>query len=218
MKWTLVRHGATEWNAQHRYQGWTDVPLTAEGRSQALRVRAALTPTERDREEWDRTSVWTSDLVRARATAEHIFGSDRARPDPRLRELHFGEIEGLTYFEAKERFGARFEAWLADPDCGDPLGIEPFHRLVARVREVFEEISSEGRSSAIVTHAGPIRVILSLIRPALSWESVRSSIPPGGAVHIESEHLDPFRYPDALRVEFLAAPEGAASPASHGVR
>ena len=84
----LVRHAETDWNAQARLAGWTDVALTELGRSQASSLRARLGPRPFDH-------VWSSDLSRAVDTARLAFGEPEQ--DARLREISFGELEGASW-------------------------------------------------------------------------------------------------------------------------
>jgi 2,3-bisphosphoglycerate-dependent phosphoglycerate mutase len=81
----LVRHGETTRSRDGRLAGRANVRLTGRGREEARRVRPLLTGVTFD-------GVWCSDLTRARTTAALAWGV--ARPDPRLRELDFGELEG----------------------------------------------------------------------------------------------------------------------------
>ncbi len=91
----LVRHGVTDWNAEHRFQGRTDIPLNEEGRAQAeamaVEVARTLHPTR----------IVCSDLTRARETAEAIgrAAGVKVTPDCRLQEINVGEWEGLTTTE-----------------------------------------------------------------------------------------------------------------------
>ena len=106
----LIRHGLTEWNAAHRYQGQTDVPLSAVGRAQAERLAERL-------RDLPLNAVWSSDLSRARETAQRL-AAERAltvRQDPRLRELSLGALEGLTRDEVAVRYPAFLEAWRSEP-------------------------------------------------------------------------------------------------------
>jgi broad specificity phosphatase PhoE len=87
----LVRHGETDWNAERRWQGHTDVPLNDRGREQARRLAESLV-----REDVD--AIYSSDLARAQETAE-IVGIRLGLPvvvDPDLREIDVGSREGLT--------------------------------------------------------------------------------------------------------------------------
>lgn len=106
----LLRHGETTFNREDRWQGQSDsaTALTDLGRAQA---RAAA--DELARRQQHPRAIITSDLNRARDTAdivrarlaEHGVVVPVPTPDPRLRELHLGHFEGLTYADAAARFG-----------------------------------------------------------------------------------------------------------------
>ncbi|WP_427136533.1 histidine phosphatase family protein [Pseudarthrobacter sp. S9] len=107
---TLVRHGETVWHAENRYAGSRDVALTPRGREQAAALaRWAATA--------DLTSIRSSDLSRARLTAEGCAAAagHQLTIDPRLRELDFGQGEGLTPAEMRQRFPEARKAFQADP-------------------------------------------------------------------------------------------------------
>ncbi|XEC92732.1 histidine phosphatase family protein [Paenibacillus tarimensis] len=101
-----IRHGKTDWNALGKIQGQTDIPLNEEGIRQASALAERLAEQSGN---WE--AVVSSDLKRARLTA-HIIASRLAIPllqaDSRLRERHFGEVEGTTEPERIARWG---EAW-----------------------------------------------------------------------------------------------------------
>src|SRR5687768_13103713 len=89
----LVRHGESTWNAQSRWQGQADPPLSPLGERQAEEAAERLAQTA------SITEIWTSDLVRARRTAELIatqLGVPDVREEPRLRERDVGSWSGLT--------------------------------------------------------------------------------------------------------------------------
>ncbi|WP_424766052.1 histidine phosphatase family protein [Paenibacillus sp. sgz302251] len=98
-----VRHGKTDWNAEGKIQGQTDIPLNAEGVRQANALAERLYKEERI---WD--AVISSDLQRAYATAE-IIAEKLEIPllegDKRLRERYFGEVEGTLEQERLLRWG-----------------------------------------------------------------------------------------------------------------
>ena len=93
---TLIRHGPTEWNETRRFQGRTDLPLSALGRAHARAIATALARRRRSK-------VYSSDLVRAReSNGAPIAEASRGVPlvdDARLREFDFGRWEGLTWDE-----------------------------------------------------------------------------------------------------------------------
>ena len=110
----LATHAETEWTAQGRYQGHADVPLSERGLEQAkgLQRRLAAEPIE---------AIVSSDLRRSRQTAERIASAHAVEPvfEPRLRELHFGQWEGLTYADLQRTDAAAWAAWQPirfDPD------------------------------------------------------------------------------------------------------
>lgn len=109
-KITLVRHGLTEWNKMFRYQGITDVPLLPEGEEQAKRAALRLSCESVDR-------IISSPLDRSMKTASIIaetIGSKSVEVWDELKEVDFGDWEGLTVPQIKKKFGEElFEKWKA---------------------------------------------------------------------------------------------------------
>lgn len=128
----LVRHGATPWNREGLVQGWTDIPLSDQGRVQAARVAGALAPHRVAR-------ILTSDLARARETADII--AERlvvpVESDPGLREYHCGRWEGRPYLTIRSEDGEAFRAWFNDPDVPTPGG-ESMRQAALRAVPVLE--------------------------------------------------------------------------------
>lgn len=87
MKIYLLRHGETRYNAEKRYLGRTDVPLSPEGREKL--IQADFSPE----------AVYVSPLRRTAETAEILFPEARLIPVPDMREMDFGIFEGRTYLE-----------------------------------------------------------------------------------------------------------------------
>ena len=153
----LVRHGETIWHAENRYAGSTDIPLNPRGLEQAERL-AIWAATA------DLAAIWVSPLRRARETAapsERATGI-AARVDERLREIHFGEAEGLTNSEIMQSFPDAFAAFQSDPVAHHlPHGEDP-RDVVRRAMECFNEIQiahPRGRV-LVVTHNTVIRLAL----------------------------------------------------------
>lgn len=149
MRLWLVRHGATDRTDAGRFNGWTDVPLNERGIEQAQELATSL-------ELSDGATIWSSDLVRARATAA---GLGQVRVDPRLRELDFGDLEGLTWGQCDV---ATREALVAFDGFIAPNG-ESVAALGARVDAFFQDLFLEGRGKGehvVVTHGGVIRLLL----------------------------------------------------------
>ena len=137
----LVRHGATDWSDAGRFNGTTDVPLNERGRDQAERLAHSLLAP----------SLWSSDLSRARATAEAL---GEPTVDPRLRELDFGELEGKTWMECS---AAVRRALLTFEDFVAPGG-ESVAELATRAESFVAELPPGDH--VIVTHGGVIRLLL----------------------------------------------------------
>jgi alpha-ribazole phosphatase len=153
----LVRHGETASNAERRFSGVGDVPLNNRGREQALALREALRAEEIH-------LAYSSDLVRALETAEAIAGGRPLGvvPTPDLRELDFGEWEGMTHDEIRRRDPEALRDWEADPFRIPPPGGESLERLDRRVGWFMAGLGDRhrGQTVLIVAHAGPIRVLL----------------------------------------------------------
>ncbi|KRB77323.1 hypothetical protein ASE01_11360 [Nocardioides sp. Root190] len=150
----LVRHGRTAWNAAHRIQGQLDTELDEVGIEQARAVAplvAALGPV----------SVWSSDLARARVTAEEIAKEAGLVPsyDERLREYSLGEFQGLTHaeLEARDPDGfARFRtgAWDGIPGAESPLVVaERFSAVLGDLASALEP----GECGVAVSHGAATR-------------------------------------------------------------
>ena len=112
MRILLARHGETPWNAEGRYQGQIDIPLSATGERQASSLGERL-------REVAITRAIASPLARARRTAELALGEARAAMlgiDDGLKEIGHGEWEGLLAAEIRERDPSRLLAWREAPE------------------------------------------------------------------------------------------------------
>lgn len=146
----LVRHGESTWNVAGRWQGQADPPLSELGERQAAAAAAGLDDPP--------AAVWSSDLDRARRTAELLaepHGLAPPRTDARLRERDVGEWSGLTRTEIE----VRWPGWLAARHSPD--GFETDELLVARGLAAIRDIASNapGATVYVVTHGGMIRVL-----------------------------------------------------------
>jgi broad specificity phosphatase PhoE len=151
----VARHGQTDWNLEHRWQGHADPPLNETGRKQAAELGEALVDTSVE-------TVFSSDLRRAAETAE-IAGARLGIPvelDTRLREVDVGEWSGLTSDEVEERYPEgyrRRRAGLTGWVEGEELAAMGA-RVVAALLEIADR-DPDGRV-LVVTHGGPIRATL----------------------------------------------------------
>src|SRR5690606_38476427 len=107
MRLLLTRHGQTDWNIARRYQGQSETPLNEKGIRQAEQLAKRLS-TETIH------AIYASDLSRGMNTAKAIaaFHSLDVEPDARLRELSFGDWEGMTYEEMSAHSPELFDAWM----------------------------------------------------------------------------------------------------------
>lgn len=151
----LVRHGETIWNVARRFQGQSDIDLNEKGRWQAGMTGKYLAGERID-------VTYASDLVRCVDTAKLIVDGRGLEIVTRrdLRELDFGEWEGLTGQEISERYPGDLLR-LRDEGWRPPRG-ETWPEMCARVLGAFEAIKRQHPDDAvlIVTHVNPLRVIL----------------------------------------------------------
>jgi 2,3-bisphosphoglycerate-dependent phosphoglycerate mutase len=167
----LARHGETDWNREGRWQGHSNTSLNELGREQAEALADELT------DEID--VVYSSDLARARETAEIVAGRLGLEVwlDPRLRERGFGSWEGLTRAEIEERDAEGLERWRAGQGHG-AHDAEPFEAFADRMHGFLGDVLERHPDEhvLVIAHGGSIRVIHAL---AMGLDYVRDhrSIP-----------------------------------------
>ncbi len=149
----FVRHGETTWNLEGRMQGHLDAPLTVRGLREARRDGAALRALIESNEPY---ALMFSPLGRTRETAKVIAEETRQylasqRSDDRLREVSWGEWDGLTIAEIKQRYPERWQAHVEDRwNVGAPGG-ESYRVLCERVADWLESVRDEPRL-IVVSH------------------------------------------------------------------
>ena len=153
----IIRHGETEWNKTGRFQGHSDVPLSAEGRAQAAMLGENLAVDHVD-------AIYASDLTRAMETAAPLaqrFGLE-VISDPQLRELNFGAWEGRNFNDVNAENPNAMKNFYTDPEQADIPESEPFpefqRRIAGRVREIVAQ--ERGKRIVIVSHGASIRILL----------------------------------------------------------
>ncbi len=164
----LVRHGETELKSSQRYWGNTDVALGATGKRQAEQLRERLAGEVL-------AAVYASELKRATATAK-IIASGRASvvACSELREIHFGEIEGLTFAEVVEQYPEVAKKWIErSPQMAYPGG-ESTDEMDHRVAEFITRMERHKTDETvlIVAHAGVLRTLicqLLQLEPRCRW-------------------------------------------------
>ena len=153
----LVRHAETDWNRERRYQGWSDTPLSVEGRVQADAVARALA-------EPPLAAVYSSPLERARETAAAIAKPHRlsVKEAPAFKEMRFGRWEGLTLADARDLDPALYQIWMETPHLVTAPDGESLADVKARVLAGLEQLKADhdGQSVCVVTHAIVARVLI----------------------------------------------------------
>ena len=131
----LIRHGETELQAQGRYQGAVDVPLSGEGRRKLSAGRESLSTDGIYR---DPAVVYVSPLKRARETASILFPEAVQVVIPELAEMNFGKFEGRNYKEMEN--DPDYRAWVEGMCLGKCPGGESREEFCARTCEAFLEV------------------------------------------------------------------------------
>lgn len=160
----LLRHGVTDWNQERRIQGWGPVPLNETGRAQARAAGRRLT------EEYRVDRVVASDLRRTAETAAILTetGVDASvEAATAWRERDLGAYQGLHYDEVLERHPAYdgrggIVGLEAAPESGESLQ-EMTDRVHAGWERLVEE-TDDGETVLVVTHGGPIYLVLGRVR------------------------------------------------------
>lgn len=148
----LIRHGETAWNAARRIQGQTDVPLNERGIRQAKRLAERFSIQTFD-------AVYTSDSERAHHTAKLVVGERPIRVDKRLREVHFGTLEGKTRPELSEAERDALLMYRTGNGSERLPGGESQNDVRERVKAWLETLPTSGHIAAF-SHGGTIRTLL----------------------------------------------------------
>lgn len=187
----FVRHGQTEWNAQHRLQGQSDIDLNDVGRGQADANGVKLAGLLGNAADFDFVA---SPMRRARETMERVrkgmeLDPDSYRTDARLVEVHFGDWQGYTYPELQAKdpaFAAKRDRdkWNVVPP-GE--GAESYQMLQERVRPWFEALA---QPTVCVAHGGVARVIFRLAGGLDGLEASRLEIPQDRVLRLQDRQLE----------------------------
>lgn len=153
----LLRHGETEQSLERRFSGSSDLPLTAKGEEQARAAaeRIAGTPAI--------SAIYSSPLRRARQTAEAVSAAIGVpvQVDDELREVDFGDWEGMTFTEAQDAGGDAFARWMGSTDYAPPGG-ESQAQCLERIAAVRNRLlrTHKGERVLVVTHMTPIKALV----------------------------------------------------------
>lgn len=146
MRFLIVRHGESEWNRIHRYQGQQDSPLSELGRTQAELLGERLKQEQID-------AIYTSRLQRAAFTAQAIAAHHPNVPyhqHPALLEIHHGEWEGKDAEEVTRQFAAGLQEWKRYPTRSQMPGGESFSNILKRVLDFRDYALREHANQTLV--------------------------------------------------------------------
>ena len=188
MKIYLLRHGETEYNAEKRYQGQRDIPLSAKGRAALCRA------------DFDPDVVYVSPLTRARQTAAALFPQARQIVVPDLREMNFGSFEGRNYVDMEN--DPEYLAWVAsncESACPDGERKEDFaRRSCAAFAALVDAALDAGRELlVIVAHGGTQMAVME--RYALPRRSYHDGCGPNAGGFVLEADRSVWRQEHTLR-------------------
>lgn len=206
----LIRHGETDWNRELRFQGQVDVPLNATGHEQARRLAQRLVA-----ERLAVDHLVCSDLIRTRQTAQPALAallpqlSLDALTDPRLREQHFGVVDGMRVDDIKARHAQAWAQWLRfDADGGMPGG-ETARQFHARVMEALRGLAQQhaGQTIVVVTHGGVLDMVWRTARGLGLGGPRQSDIPNAGLnrVRLQGDAIDIVHWADTQHLADMPA-------------
>lgn len=190
-KLVLVRHGQATHNLEHRWQGWGATPLTPLGVRQAEAVAQRLAVWEPPFDH-----LYTSPLLRARQTSMPIARKLglTAIEHQGLRELDFGQINGLTADEFQRTWPQVYERWQDKADLtfrypGGEQRLAFFSRVGAALDEILAAV--RGQRVVIVSHGGTIRASLAHLFPDTRREWWAYKLANGSLTHIQIRGGEP---------------------------
>lgn len=160
----IIRHGQSQGNAEGRFGGHTDTPLSPRGRRQAKATARALAAEKFD-------AIYSSDLPRAIETATplaQLTGAPLETTDA-LRERSVGVMEGLTFEEAAEQHPEQYQALLRRDFDHVLAGGESYRQTLDRASRKLDEAIAQhqGRRIALFAHTGTICILILHIMGAL---------------------------------------------------
>jgi 2,3-bisphosphoglycerate-dependent phosphoglycerate mutase len=177
----LVRHGQSVWNLENRFTGWTDVPLTDQGKAEARRAGEML-------KEYRFDGAFTSALSRAQETLriilEVIGQSDLPTEyDSALNERHYGDLQGLNKAETAERIGREIvHLWRRSYEVAPPGGEslkDTQTRVLPYFRARIEPLVVSGQTILVVAHANSLRALVMTLDEVSPHDVPNLEIPTG---------------------------------------
>ncbi|MCW5946105.1 MAG: 2,3-bisphosphoglycerate-dependent phosphoglycerate mutase [Fimbriimonadales bacterium] len=176
----LVRHGQSIWNAEDRFTGWVDVPLSEKGEEEARKAGRLL-------RDYDFQVAYTSALTRAQKTLDIMLEEMNARipiiRDAALNERMYGELQGLNKEAMRRKFGAeQVHIWRRSYDVAPPGG-ESLKDTAARTIPFFERCIlgdiAQGKNVLVVAHGNSNRSIVMMLEQLNTEEVLQLNLDTG---------------------------------------
>lgn len=180
MRMWIIRHGETDYNTEHRYQGQIDIPLSEEGRDH-LKESAQVVDT-----------VYVSRLRRTAQTAKILFPDARQIVVPGIEEMNFGRFDGHTHQELSS--DPAYQRWIDSWCTLDVPGGENREQFTRRtlkaVTGLIRSAAAQGRSHlVIVAHGGTIMAFMERFgepkREYYEWQPDNGE---GWELEVETDH------------------------------
>ena len=146
----LVRHGETEWSLNGRHTSWTEIPLTEHGRKRAEELREYLKDVKF-------AAVLVSPRQRAQETCRIAGFGDVAVVDDGLQEWNYGESEGKTTAQMREKYGPQWSVWNSEIVGGE--SVEQVGERADGVIARAVEAAGAGGKVALFAHAHILRLL-----------------------------------------------------------
>jgi probable phosphoglycerate mutase len=186
----FIRHGETDWNRLGRLQGQTETPLNARGRAQAKaaarHLRAVLAAEGRP-DALAGMPFHVSPMLRTRETASILraelgLDPDGYGTDDRLKEVAFGDWEGRTWADLREREPGRAREREADRWNFTPPGGESYAGAIERVRSWLSTLSGD---CCVIAHGGTARLMMVALARVHPGDVVRMEIWQGKVLRLD---------------------------------
>lgn len=183
-KIVLLRHLKSQWNLENKFTGWTDVPLSKEGRESVKEITRKLEGFQIDR-------VYTSPLIRNKESVSLILEilGKKDLPvffDKALDERNYGILTGMNKDEAKARYGEeQVRLWRRSyniaPSCGESLK-DVYKRAVDFFKKGAERDLEQGKNVLIVASHNSLRAIVKYVENISDEDIINVEIPYGGSL------------------------------------
>lgn len=191
----LVRHGKTEWNEDHRFTGWTDIPLSDAGKKEMLDVAQKLMQFHFD-------IGFCSALKRTRESLEIILNNTGnqnlpIQGDHALNERDYGDLTGELHQDVIKEFGkGQFElwhrSWNDSPPHGESLK-ETHDRVVPYFKNQILPELKKGKNILVVSSGNSLRSLVKEIDHLTALQITNLEIPTGGILTYETNKSDKLK-------------------------